>query len=125
VGRDNQYIEPVHLMAARSTTGWHGFDLAGERPAFKCPSCARIWPVRWTGLPKSRGPAVKCCSATTQQAVECDGQAGAAAGDQFISSELFVLAACDDRGELGVSEGERRHTLSLEKAIDEVRGGAR
>ena len=22
-------------------------------------------------------------------------------GDQFISSELFVLAACDDRGELG------------------------
>ncbi len=47
-------------------------------------------------------------------------------GDQFISSELFVLAACDDRGELGrilKSCGAAR--AALEKAIEEVRGGAK
>jgi ATP-dependent Clp protease ATP-binding subunit ClpB len=45
-------------------------------------------------------------------------------GDQYISSELFVLAALDDRGalqkvlkEAGVVKG------ALEKAIEEVRGG--
>jgi ATP-dependent Clp protease ATP-binding subunit ClpB len=47
-------------------------------------------------------------------------------GDQFISSELFLLAACDDRGELGrilKSCGAQR--AALETAIDEVRGGAK
>ena len=46
--------------------------------------------------------------------------------DQFISSELFVLAACDDRGELGrllKAAGVAR--AAIEKAIDEVRGGAK
>jgi ATP-dependent Clp protease ATP-binding subunit ClpB len=47
-------------------------------------------------------------------------------GDQFISSELFVLAACEDRGELGrilKSTGAAR--AALETAIDEVRGGSK
>ena len=47
-------------------------------------------------------------------------------GDQFISSELFVLAACDDRGELGrllKAAGVARS--GVEKAIEEVRGGAK
>jgi len=47
-------------------------------------------------------------------------------GDQFISSELFVLAACEDRGELGRMLKANGATRSaLEKAIDEVRGGAK
>ena len=47
-------------------------------------------------------------------------------GDQFVSSELFVLAACDDRGELGRSlKSSGASRPALEKAIDEVRGGAK
>ncbi len=47
-------------------------------------------------------------------------------GDQFISSELFVLAACDDRGELGrLLKANGASRAALEKAIDEVRGGAK
>ncbi len=47
-------------------------------------------------------------------------------GDQFISSELFVLAACDDRGELGrLLKANGATRAALEKAIDEVRGGAK
>ncbi|MCZ4263227.1 hypothetical protein O4G76_20610, partial [Limimaricola sp. G21655-S1] len=44
--------------------------------------------------------------------------------DQFISSELFVLAALDDKGTLG--ELRRAQGLTKEKldaAIDKVRGG--
>jgi ATP-dependent Clp protease ATP-binding subunit ClpB len=47
-------------------------------------------------------------------------------GDQFISSELFVLAACDDRGELGrILKTAGAQSATLEKAIEEVRGGAK
>ena len=47
-------------------------------------------------------------------------------GDQFISSELFVLAACDDRGELGrILKAAGAQRAALEKAIEEVRGGAK
>ena len=44
--------------------------------------------------------------------------------DQFISSELFVLAALDDKGAVGraLRESGARKEL-LEKAIDTVRGG--
>jgi ATP-dependent Clp protease ATP-binding subunit ClpB len=47
-------------------------------------------------------------------------------GDQFISSELFVLAACDDRGDLGrILKAAGAARGALDKAIDEVRGGAK
>ncbi|MFI4956108.1 MAG: ATP-dependent chaperone ClpB [Gammaproteobacteria bacterium] len=44
--------------------------------------------------------------------------------DQFIASELFVLAACDDKGKLGdilKQAGLKKDALSA--AIDKVRGG--
>jgi ATP-dependent Clp protease ATP-binding subunit ClpB len=53
----------------------------------------------------------------------CDKQAQKR-GDQFIASELFVLAAVEDKGEIGQAlkaAGASRATL--EKAIDALRGG--
>jgi hypothetical protein len=46
-------------------------------------------------------------------------------GDQFIASELFVLAASDDKGELGKALRNRRDKPVLEAAIDQLRGGER
>src|SRR5205085_329756 len=46
-------------------------------------------------------------------------------GDQFIASELFLLAVADDKGETG--RLAREHGLSrkaLEAAVEAVRGGA-
>ncbi|HEV7986709.1 MAG TPA: ATP-dependent chaperone ClpB, partial [Steroidobacteraceae bacterium] len=45
-------------------------------------------------------------------------------GDQFISSELFVLAAFEDRGAVAKALKDARASRdAFEKAIDEVRGG--
>ena len=45
-------------------------------------------------------------------------------GDQFIASELFVLAAFEDRGAVAKAlKDARASRAALEKAIDEVRGG--
>jgi ATP-dependent Clp protease ATP-binding subunit ClpB len=45
-------------------------------------------------------------------------------GDQFIASEMFLLAVCEDKGETG--RLARQHGLerrALEQAIAAVRGG--
>ncbi len=44
--------------------------------------------------------------------------------DQFISSELFVLAAVDDKGRLGeILRGSGATRAAIETAIDNIRGG--
>ena len=46
-------------------------------------------------------------------------------GDQFIASELFVLAALEDKGELGAAAARTpaSRASALETAIEAVRGG--
>ena len=45
-------------------------------------------------------------------------------GDQFVSSELILLAALEDRGSLGrILREQGVDKAALEKAIDQVRGG--
>ena len=45
-------------------------------------------------------------------------------GDQYISSELFILAATEDKGQLGkLLKANGATNAIIEKAIDDVRGG--
>jgi len=45
-------------------------------------------------------------------------------GDQYISSELFILAATEDKGKLGqLLKSNGATKVIIEKAIDDVRGG--
>src|SRR5450432_2257587 len=127
VGRDNQYIEPVHLMAAlldqQGGTARPLLEKAGVQvPKLRSDLAGaldRIAKVEGSGGDVLLGNDLnKLLNVTDKLAQQ--------RGDQFISSELFVLAACEDRGELGrilKSCGATR--AALEKAIDEVRGGAK
>src|SRR5258706_4936640 len=127
VGRDNQYIEPVHLMAAlldqQGGTARPLLEKAGAQVAKLRSDLAgaldRLPKVEGSGGEVLLGNDLnKLLNVTDKLAQQRD--------DQFISSELFVLAACDDRGELGrllKANGVAR--ANLEKAIDEVRGGAK
>ncbi|HEV7985439.1 MAG TPA: Clp protease N-terminal domain-containing protein, partial [Steroidobacteraceae bacterium] len=127
VGRDNQYIEPVHLMAAlldqQGGTARPLLEKAGAQVAKLRSDLAgaldRVATVEGSGgevlLSNDLNKLLNVTDKLAQQR-----------GDQFISSELFVLAACDDRGELGRMLKANGATRSaLEKAIDEVRGGAK
>src|ERR1700677_2373635 len=127
VGRDNQYIEPVHLMTAlldqQGGTARPLLEKAGAQVA-KLRSDLAAALDRVAKVEGSGGEVLlsndlnKLLNVTDKLAQQRD--------DQFISSELFVLAGCDDRGELGrilKSSGAARE--ALEKAIEEVRGGAK
>ena len=127
VGRDNQYIEPVHLMVAlldqQGGTARPLLEKAGVQvPKLRSDLAAaleRIAKVDGAGGEVLLGNDLnKLLNVTDKLAQQ--------RGDQFISSELFVLAACDDRGELGrLLKASGATRANLEKAIEEVRGGAK
>jgi ATP-dependent Clp protease ATP-binding subunit ClpB len=127
VGRDNQYIEPVHLMAAlldqQGGTARPLLEKAGVQvPKLRSDLAGaldRIAKVEGAGGEVLLGNDLnKLLNVTDKLAQQ--------RGDQFISSELFVSAACDDRGELGrLLKANGATRAALEKAIEEVRGGAK
>src|SRR6202011_3357856 len=127
VGRDNQYIEPVHLMAALLD------QQGGTARPLLAKAGAQVAKLRsdlagaMERLPKVEGSGGEVLLGNDlNRLLNVTDKLAQKRGDQFISSELFVLAACDDRGELGrllKADGVTRE--AIEQAIDEVRGGAK
>src|SRR5216683_2580092 len=102
VGRDNQYIEPVHLMAAlldqQGGTARPLLEKAGAQVAKLRSDLAGAL----ERLPKVEGSGGEVLLGNDlNKLLNVTDKLAQQRGDQFISSELFVLAACDDRGELG------------------------
>src|SRR5213596_1398679 len=125
LGQDHQYMEPQHLLAAllsQEDGGVAGLiSKAGGNPnALKkalSDSIAR--------LPKVEGtPGEVMLSRDLAQLLNVADKEAQKRADQYIASELFLLAAAADKGETGrllKSAGVARQ--SLEKAIEQVRGG--
>ncbi len=127
LGRDNQYIEPVHLMAAlldqQGGTARPLLEKAGVQvPKLRSDLAAaldRVAKVEGSGGDVMLGN-------ETNRLLNVTDKLAQQRNDQFISSELFVLAAVDDRGELGrILKANGATKSSIEKAIEEVRGGAK
>ncbi|MEW5755065.1 MAG: ATP-dependent chaperone ClpB [Pseudomonadota bacterium] len=128
VGRDHQYIEPVHVMTAlldqeggtvRSLLLKSGVNVNALRTQLGA-ALERLPQV--TG---GQAGEVHISNDVARLLNVCDKLAQQRK-DQYITSELFVLAALDDKGELG--EILRRNGASksgVERAIEEVRGGQR
>src|SRR6516162_5087134 len=124
LGRDHQFMEPAHVMLAL-------LDASGGsvRPLLM-KAGADVNKLRdgvlalLDGLPKVEGrPGEIHPSNELNRVLNVTDKLAQQRGDQYISSELFVLAAFEDRAlarlfkEAGVVRG------AIEKAIDEVRGG--
>jgi len=125
VGRDHQLIEPAHTMLAlldqqggtvRPLLLKAGADVNKLRSELLA-TLDRLPTVHGT-------PGDIHVSNDLNRLLNVTDKLAQKRGDQFISSELFVLAAFDDRGDLAralKSAGAVRG--AVEKAIDEVRGG--
>ena len=127
VGRDHQYLEPVHVMAAlldeeggtvRPLLAQAGVDVAALRNQLT-QALNRLPRVEGTGgevIPSNDlGKLLNLTDKLAQQRK-----------DQYISSELFALAALEDRGRLGeILRATGLTRDALERAIDKTRGGER
>ncbi|MDP6673580.1 MAG: Clp protease N-terminal domain-containing protein, partial [Gammaproteobacteria bacterium] len=125
VGRGHQFIEPVHLMAAlldqQGGTVRHLLTRAGgnvnllrSRLGEALDQLAQVEGTAGeVHLSNDLGRLFNVCDKLSQDR-----------SDQFISSELFVLAACDDKSQVGSILAEAGVVRgAVEAAIDELRGG--
>ena len=125
LGRDHQYIEPAHLMVAlldqssgvaRPLLQNSGVDAVRLRSDLNAV-LDKVATVQGTGgdvqISQDLARALNLCDKYAQQRK-----------DDYIASELFLLAALEDKGELGRLLKAAGATKSgLEAAIEQVRGG--
>ena len=125
LGRDHQFIEPIHLMfALLNQEGGSTKDLFSKIGVNTHDLRSKLSQAL-ERLPKVEGADtnVQLSTSTINLLNLCDKYAQKRK-DQYISSELFVLAACEDKSELGqLFRLLGVDKAAVEKAIEQIRGG--
>jgi len=125
VGRDHQYVEPAHVMMALLDQ-----DGGTARPLL-AQTGVNIDQLRvdlmqaLDRLPRVEGtPGEVLISPDLNRLLNVTDKLAQQRNDQYISSELFLLAAVQDKGPLGDMLRQSGATeAALEQTIDRVRGG--
>ena len=125
VGRDHATLEPAHLMLALLDQQGGTARPLLDKMGVALPTLRSRLGATLDRLPKVEGtPGEISLSNDLNRLLNVTDKLAQQRGDQFISSELFLLAACEDRGELGrACKDSGVLKPVLERAIDEVRGG--
>jgi ATP-dependent Clp protease ATP-binding subunit ClpB len=125
LGNDNQYIEPQHLLAALLDQSDGSIASILQRAGANTGALKTSLAQAIARLPKVEGtPGEVMISRDLTQLLNVADKEAQKRGDQFIASELFLLAAADDRGETGKLLKQAGATKkALETAIEAVRGG--
>src|SRR5262245_41340328 len=125
VGRDHQFIEPAHLMLALpDQPGGSVRPLLAKAGANVNLLRSKLGEVL-DHLPQVQGSEGDVhVSSDLSKLLNQTDKLAQKRQDQYISSELFALAACEDRGVLGEAMREAGVVRgALEKAIGDLRGG--
>ncbi|AUD78673.1 ATP-dependent chaperone ClpB [Kangiella profundi] len=125
LGKDHQYIEPLHLMLAMLQQQGNSVSAilnqigapAGQLINAIDAELAKLPQVSGTGgevhISPDLGKLLNVCDKISQQRQ-----------DQYISSELFLLAALEDKSVLGkLLKTQGVTTKMVEDAIAQIRGG--
>jgi ATP-dependent Clp protease ATP-binding subunit ClpB len=126
VARDNPYIEPAHLLAAMLVQADGPRSLL-ERAGARVGALQTAAETAVGALPQvqGHGQVVQPGRDLVALLQAAEKEAGKR-GDQFIASEMFLLALADAKSDLGgVVRGHGLTRKALEAAIDAVRGGAK
>jgi ATP-dependent Clp protease ATP-binding subunit ClpB len=125
LGNDNPYIEPVHLLAALINQEGGSARPILQKAGARLPTLVSALQAAMNRLPKVEGTGGEIQpSKELINLFNLTDKEASKRGDQFIASELFLLAAVDDKGEAGRLLRENGATRkALEAAINEVRGG--
>ena len=125
VGRDHNQIEPVHLMLALVDQQQGSIKPLLRQVGFDTNALRAALADAVDALPTISNPTgdVNLSQDLARLLNKADGLAQKR-GDQFISSELVLLAAMDESTPLGkILLGQGVSKKALETAIDNLRGG--
>jgi len=125
LGQDHQQIEPQHLLLALLNQEDGGVAGLVGKAGGNVNSIKKNLLQSIASLPKVQGtPGEVHVSRDLGNLLNVADKEAQKRGDQYIASELFLLACAGDKGEAGrllkQSGIERK---SLEKAVEQVRGG--
>ena len=123
LGADHAYIEPAHVLAAMLRQD-DGPQALLQRAGVNVPGLLAAAEGAIKKLPEVHGQDQVQISRDMASLLQASEKEAIKRGDQFVSSELFLLALTDskvDFGQLVRANGLTRK--SLEAAIDAVRGG--
>ncbi len=127
LGNDNGFIEPQHLLAALLAQQDGGTTSLLARAGVAVPRLQSALKQSIDRLPKVEGTGGEITiSRDLNNLLNLTDKEAVKRGDQFISSELFLLALTDDKGDTGRILKENGLTRkALEDAIEVVRGGGK
>ncbi|HEX8788720.1 MAG TPA: ATP-dependent chaperone ClpB [Telluria sp.] len=125
VGNDNQYIEPAHLLSALLSQDDGGARSLLQRAGVNVGSLQTALRSALERLPKVSGTGGDVqVGRELVQLLNLADRESQKRGDQFLSSEMVLLALTEDKSDAG--RVAREHGLArkaLESAISAVRGG--
>ncbi|HIE55098.1 MAG TPA: type VI secretion system ATPase TssH, partial [Chromatiaceae bacterium] len=125
VGRDHQFIEPVHLLVAMLDQEGGSIRHLLTQASINVNQLRSSLGEMLDRLPTVQGAEGEVhISNDLNRLLNVTDKLAQQKGDQYISSELFLLAAIEDKGALG--ETLRKSGLTkgvLEQAIEQMRGG--
>jgi len=125
VGRDHNFIEPVHLLVALLDQQGGGTRPLLAQAGVNVPVLRERAGEALEKLPKVSGQAGSVSLGNDlARLLNHTDKLAQQRGDAFIASELFLLALLEDGGEAGRSfKAAGANKAKLEAAIDAVRGG--
>jgi ATP-dependent Clp protease ATP-binding subunit ClpB len=125
VGRDHNMIEPVHVLSALIEQQGGSVRPLLTKAGANVPIIRQRLAAMLDALPKVKGQEGNISIGNDlTRLLNLTDKLAQERGDQFIASELFVLSAADDKGELGQLLRNHGATKALlATAIDQLRGG--
>ncbi len=127
VGNDNPYIEPLHVLAALINQEDGSAKALLARAGVRVPALVAGIQQALDRLPKVEGTGGEVnISRELNNLFNLTDKLARKRGDAYIASELFLLAALEDKGDAGRLLREHGATVqNLSAAIDAMRGGAK
>jgi len=125
VGGDHAYIEPQHLLLALLNQEGAGASSILSRAGAQVPALKAALTQALTRLPKVEGQGGEVSiSRELNNLLNLTDKEAMKRNDAYIASELYLLAALDDKGETGrLLKQHGVQKAALEQAIAAVRGG--
>ncbi len=126
LGQDHQYIEPQHLLSALLSQEDGGAAALVAKAGGNPGALKKALAEAIGRMPKVEGtPGEVHVSRELGALLNVADKESQKRGDQYIASELFLLAATADKGDPGkILKQAGVDRRGLEKAIEQVRGGA-
>jgi len=126
VGNDNQYIDPVHMLTALLNQDDGATSSLLQRAGVNVPGLASGLKSGMDRLPKVSGSGGEVqIGRELASLLNLADKEAQKHSDQFIASEMVLIALADDKSEAGRVARENGLTRkSMEAAIQSLRGGA-